>query len=84
MYKNNIVLNVPGSTYAKLIAQKGKGMPRIIISLTKLVGAAANDAMSNLSMELYKAYRKAHNSQKNGLFLDRLTFVHLHTLCGFF
>lgn len=54
-----------GSASAKLIAQKGKGMPRIIISLTKLVDAAANEAMSNLSMELYKAYRKAHNSQIN-------------------
>ncbi|KAI5672324.1 hypothetical protein M9H77_12688 [Catharanthus roseus] len=53
--------NSGGAAYAKLIAQKAKGMPRIIISLAKLVDTAANGAMSILSLELYKAYRKAHN-----------------------
>ncbi|XP_021274375.1 uncharacterized protein LOC110409378 isoform X2 [Herrania umbratica] len=42
---------------AKLVAQKSKGMPRISFSLTKLTGSAATDAMANLSLELFKAYK---------------------------
>ncbi|XP_022750926.1 uncharacterized protein LOC111299755 isoform X2 [Durio zibethinus] len=42
---------------AKLVAQKSKGMPRISFSLTKLTGSAASDAMANLSLELFKAYK---------------------------
>ncbi|VFQ63537.1 unnamed protein product [Cuscuta campestris] len=41
----------------KLIAQKAKGMPRITISLSKLVGAAASEAVANLSLELYKSFK---------------------------
>lgn len=42
---------------AKLVAQKSKGMPRISFSLTKLTGAAASDAVANLSQELFKAFK---------------------------
>ncbi|XVF17004.1 hypothetical protein REPUB_Repub10bG0079600 [Reevesia pubescens] len=42
---------------AKLVAQKSKGMPRISFSLTKLTGSAASDAMANLSLELFKAFK---------------------------
>ncbi|MBA0570264.1 hypothetical protein Golob_003943, partial [Gossypium lobatum] len=41
----------------KLVAQKSKGMPRISFSLTKLTGAAASDAVANLSQELFKAFK---------------------------
>ncbi|CAH9123258.1 unnamed protein product [Cuscuta epithymum] len=46
---------------AKLIAQKAKGMPRISISLSKLVGAAASEAMASLSLELYKSFKSVQN-----------------------
>ncbi|KAK8333087.1 hypothetical protein V6Z12_A10G181400 [Gossypium hirsutum] len=42
---------------AKLVAQKSKGMPRISFSLTKITGAAASDAVANLSQELFKAFK---------------------------
>ncbi|THG02128.1 hypothetical protein TEA_020160 [Camellia sinensis var. sinensis] len=40
-----------GAAYAKLVAQKSKGMPLISISLAKLVDAAASEVMANLSLE---------------------------------
>ncbi|KAK3033269.1 hypothetical protein RJ639_034343, partial [Escallonia herrerae] len=46
---------------AKLIAQKSKGMPRISIPLTKLVGDAASEAMSNFSLELFKSFKSKHS-----------------------
>ncbi|XP_027178353.1 uncharacterized protein LOC113777464 [Coffea eugenioides] len=51
-----------GAAYAKLIAQKAKGMPRISVSLVKLVDVNASEAMANLSLELYKAYKNMHIS----------------------
>ncbi|KAF6167131.1 hypothetical protein GIB67_029769 [Kingdonia uniflora] len=42
--------------FAKLIAQKSKGMPLISINLDKLTNIPANDAMSDLSLELFKAF----------------------------
>ncbi|CAL5323967.1 unnamed protein product [Camellia sinensis] len=39
------------AAYAKLVAQKSKGMPLISISLAKLVDAAASEVMANLSLE---------------------------------
>ncbi|GAA0142844.1 hypothetical protein LIER_03655 [Lithospermum erythrorhizon] len=50
-----------GITSAKIIAQKGKGMPRISISLSKLVDATASDVMANMSFELFKQYECVHN-----------------------
>ncbi|XP_073154702.1 uncharacterized protein [Henckelia pumila] len=51
-----------GALHAKLIAQKSKGMPRVSISLGKLVDGTACKAMGSLSRELYAEYRVAHNS----------------------
>ncbi|GMY12506.1 U2 small nuclear ribonucleoprotein auxiliary factor-like protein [Fagus crenata] len=49
--------NSGGAAYAKLVGQKLKGMPLIFISLTKLVDSAASEAMANLSLELFKAFK---------------------------
>nr|GMC93156.1 Leucine-rich repeat-containing protein [Ipomoea batatas] len=43
------------------VAQKAKGMPRITILLTKLVDAAASEAVANLSLELYKSLKNEKN-----------------------
>ncbi|PIA28501.1 hypothetical protein AQUCO_06900044v1 [Aquilegia coerulea] len=51
-----------GATSAKLIAHKSKGMPRISISLEKLMEPSASDAMANLSFGLFKAFRSKNNS----------------------
>ncbi|XP_060167903.1 uncharacterized protein LOC132598817 isoform X1 [Lycium barbarum] len=53
-----------GAAHAKLVAQKAKGMPRIAISLSKLVDTAATEAMANLSLELYKTFTDVHNLLK--------------------
>ncbi|CAN4111942.1 unnamed protein product [Withania somnifera] len=55
---------VGGAAHAKLVAQRAKGMPRIAISLSKLVDAAATDVMANLSLELYKTFTNVHNLLK--------------------
>uniref|UniRef100_A0A3Q7ERA0 Uncharacterized protein n=1 Tax=Solanum lycopersicum TaxID=4081 RepID=A0A3Q7ERA0_SOLLC len=47
---------VGGAAHAKLVAQKAKGMPRIAISLSKLVDTAATEAMANLSLALYTTF----------------------------
>lgn len=47
--------------YAKLVAQKSKGMPLISISLTKLLDNAARDAMANMSFGLFKAFKRTKN-----------------------
>ncbi|KAF5178198.1 U2 small nuclear ribonucleoprotein auxiliary factor-like protein [Thalictrum thalictroides] len=51
-----------GATSAKLIAHKSKGMPRISISLEKLMESTASDAMANLSLGLFKAFRSKNNA----------------------
>ncbi|PIM99245.1 hypothetical protein CDL12_28262 [Handroanthus impetiginosus] len=51
-----------GASCAKLIAQKSKGMPRISISLGKLVNWAAGEAMATLSLELYKEFKEVQSS----------------------
>ncbi|KAK3029661.1 hypothetical protein RJ639_038942 [Escallonia herrerae] len=50
-----------GAVNAKLIAQKSKGMPRVSIPLTKLVGDAASEAMLNFSLELFKSFKSKHS-----------------------
>jgi hypothetical protein len=55
-----------GTAYAKLVAQKSKGMPLISISLTKLVDSAASEAMANLSLELFKAFKNVRYSLVEG------------------
>lgn len=49
--------NSDGVSSAKLIAQKSKGMPLITIPLTKLVDSSASEAVSNLSLSLFKAFK---------------------------
>ncbi|OIW17819.1 hypothetical protein TanjilG_02447 [Lupinus angustifolius] len=49
--------NSDGVSNAKLIAQKSKGMPVITIPLIKLLDSTANEAMSNLSLRLFKEYQ---------------------------
>ncbi|KAK9058351.1 hypothetical protein SSX86_023192 [Deinandra increscens subsp. villosa] len=46
-----------GPESARLVAQKSKGMPRISVSLLRLVGTAANEAMATLSLHMYKSYK---------------------------
>nr|DAD39851.1 TPA_asm: hypothetical protein HUJ06_014174 [Nelumbo nucifera] len=50
-----------GPMFAKLIAHKSKGMPLISIALDRIMDSTANDAMANLSLELFKAYETKHN-----------------------
>ncbi|XP_057492767.1 uncharacterized protein LOC130778262 [Actinidia eriantha] len=50
-----------GAAYAKLVAQKSKGMPLISISLAGLADAAAKEAIANLSLGLYKAFKNMHS-----------------------
>ncbi|KAF7129812.1 hypothetical protein RHSIM_Rhsim10G0132500 [Rhododendron simsii] len=50
-----------GAPYAKLTAQKSKGLPLISISLTRLEDAAAKEAMASLSLDLFKAFKSMHN-----------------------
>ncbi|KAL6338822.1 hypothetical protein AAG906_023972 [Vitis piasezkii] len=50
-----------GAAYAKLVAQKSKGMPLICFSLAKLENSAASEAMMNLSLELFKSYKNMQN-----------------------
>ncbi|KAL1556967.1 hypothetical protein AAHA92_12514 [Salvia divinorum] len=51
------VSELGGASQAKLISQKAKGMPRILLALHKLVNGAASEAMSNLSLELYNGLK---------------------------
>ncbi|KAL2498576.1 hypothetical protein Adt_24126 [Abeliophyllum distichum] len=51
-----------GASHAKLIAQKGKGMPRISIALAKLLDGAASQAMAKLSLELHREFKNVHKS----------------------
>ncbi|KAM7277182.1 hypothetical protein ACFE04_019048 [Oxalis oulophora] len=46
-----------GPASAKLLAQKSKGMPRIVIPLIKLTHSAATDAMAKFSLDLFKAFK---------------------------
>ncbi|KAH6810316.1 hypothetical protein C2S51_024078 [Perilla frutescens var. frutescens] len=56
------VSELGGASWAKLISQKAKGMPRILFSLDKLVDGAAGEAMANLSLELYKEFKDIQSS----------------------
>uniref|UniRef100_A0A2P2J6Z9 Uncharacterized protein n=2 Tax=Rhizophora mucronata TaxID=61149 RepID=A0A2P2J6Z9_RHIMU len=47
--------------YAKLVAQKSKGMPVISMPLTRVVGSAASDAMANISFELFTSFKVMQN-----------------------
>ncbi|MQL71124.1 hypothetical protein Taro_003487 [Colocasia esculenta] len=77
---DNVKLVVGGFT--KLVAHKSKGMPRVSLSLNKLVGSSANDVMGNLSLALYRSFREKHGEVVKGcgIFLDEnITFLLLRT-----
>lgn len=66
------VMCISGCAHAKLVAQKSKGMPRISISLTKLVGTAASEAIANLSLQLFGEFKNLHESYVEGCPLNIL------------
>ncbi|KAH9327673.1 hypothetical protein KI387_007851, partial [Taxus chinensis] len=47
-----------GATSAKVTAQKSKGMPRVSIYLEKLADPSASDAMGNISVEIFRAFKQ--------------------------
>lgn len=49
-----------GPASARLIAHKAKGMPRISISMARLSGSAAKEAMARLSLDMFKTYKSNH------------------------
>lgn len=54
--------NSEGAAAAKLVGQKSKGMPKISIALTKLVGSDAAEAIANLSLQLFKEFKGMNES----------------------
>jgi len=55
--------NVSGVKTARLVSQKAKGMPRINVPLTKMVESSASEAMANLSLELFRAFKSKQHLQ---------------------
>ncbi|KAG6405903.1 hypothetical protein SASPL_133497 [Salvia splendens] len=51
------VSELEGASQEKLICQKAKGMPRILLALCKLVNGAASEEMAILSLELYNGFK---------------------------
>ncbi|KAJ0040977.1 hypothetical protein Pint_27375 [Pistacia integerrima] len=74
-----------GIAYAKLVAQKSKGMPLVSISLTRLEGSVASKAMENLSLQLFKAFKSTQhlltNEQERSLQLTKVISVEKVCLC---
>uniref|UniRef100_A0A1J3K4A1 Uncharacterized protein n=1 Tax=Noccaea caerulescens TaxID=107243 RepID=A0A1J3K4A1_NOCCA len=58
---DNTVSN--GVETARLVSQKTKGMPRVIIPLTKMVDSSSNEAMANLSLALFRAFKSQQHLQ---------------------
>lgn len=56
-----------GASQAKLISQKAKGMPRILLALHKLINSAASEEMAILSLELYNGFKDTECSLAEGL-----------------
>lgn len=56
-----------GASQAKLICQKAKGMPRILLALCKLVNGAASEEMAVISLELYNGFKDTECSLAEGL-----------------
>jgi hypothetical protein len=52
-----------GVKTARLVSQKAKGMPRINVPLTKMVESSASEAMANLSLELFRAFKSKQHLQ---------------------
>jgi hypothetical protein len=58
----------PGATSASLSGQKAAHYPKLRVSLTKLQGTAASDAMGSISVEMFKAFRSQAASLSSGKF----------------
>lgn len=53
-----------GVERARLVCQKAKGMPRVVVPLTKMAdSAAASEAMATLSLELFRAFKRKQHFQ---------------------
>ncbi|KAL0863010.1 hypothetical protein Bca101_042128 [Brassica carinata] len=48
---------------ARLVSQKAKGMPRIVVTLTKMADSSASEAMATLSLELFRAFKRKEHLQ---------------------
>ncbi|CAH8346350.1 unnamed protein product [Eruca vesicaria subsp. sativa] len=49
---------------ARLVSQKAKGMPRVVVTLRKMVDeSSASEAMANLSLELFRAFKRTMHLQ---------------------
>ena len=72
---------ISGDAYAKLVAQKSKGMPLISFSLAKLENSAASEAMANLSLELFKSYKNMQNLFIKGCILSLIIKVVIYFSC---
>lgn len=55
-----------GAGNAKLVVQKAKGMPVIVISLLKLDEPEARESISNLSLELFSFYKSTSSLVPGG------------------
>ncbi|CAN6821713.1 unnamed protein product [Brassica oleracea] len=48
---------------ARLVSQKAKGMPRIVVTLTKMAESSASEAMATLSLELFRSFKRKQHLQ---------------------
>jgi hypothetical protein len=55
LYTNT--MSYAGPDTAELVATKAKGLPRIIISLDRVVASALKDIIANFSLALYESYK---------------------------
>ncbi|XP_010546330.1 PREDICTED: uncharacterized protein LOC104818429 [Tarenaya hassleriana] len=62
---DNVKLVLAGGETAHLVSQKAKGMPRIVIPLKKMAGSSACEAMANLSLEVFRAFKIMQLQQEN-------------------
>lgn len=52
-----------GVESARLVSQKAKGMPRIVVPLTKMAESSASEAMATLSLELFRSFKRKQHLQ---------------------
>ncbi|KAF8118482.1 hypothetical protein N665_0005s0239 [Sinapis alba] len=48
---------------ARLVSQKAKGMPRIVVPLKKMADSSAYEAMATLSLELFRSFKRKEHLQ---------------------
>lgn len=62
---------------ASVVGQKAKGTPKIWVKLTRLEGEAASDAMSIVSIGIFKKLQKQSVSLCTGLLLFTLSTLYI-------